>query len=120
MLKATRGRLAGATGVGAWLQVLGLTTSGPGWGCPGCGRARANGCWSTGAACTQIKIYEDEDKARKEEIEALGGEDKVFSKFYDRLKEIREYHRKFPNHELTEVSKRAAGRSPTSSRPSYP
>ncbi|PNW82870.1 hypothetical protein CHLRE_06g297750v5 [Chlamydomonas reinhardtii] len=50
-----------------------------------------------------IKIYEDEDKARKEEIEALGGEDKVFSKFYDRLKEIREYHRKFPNHELTEA-----------------
>lgn len=54
----------------------------------------------------QIKIYEDEDKARKEEIEALGGEDKVFSKFYDRLKEIREYHRKFPNHELTEVRNR--------------
>ncbi|GFR50687.1 hypothetical protein Agub_g12939 [Astrephomene gubernaculifera] len=49
------------------------------------------------------KIYEDEDKARKEEIEALGGEDKVFSKFYDRLKEIREYHRKFPTHDLTEA-----------------
>lgn len=54
--------------------------------------------------CTQMKIYEDEDKARKEEIEALGAEDKVFSKFYDRLKEIREYHRKFLSNELTEVS----------------
>lgn len=51
----------------------------------------------------QMKIYEDEDKARKEEIEALGGEDKVFSKFYDRLKEIREYHRKFLTNDLTEV-----------------
>jgi hypothetical protein len=51
-----------------------------------------------------LKIYEDEDKARKEEIEALGGEDKVFSKFYDRLKEIREYHRKFLSNDLTEVS----------------
>lgn len=55
----------------------------------------------------QLKIYEDEDKARKEEIESLGGEDQVFSKFYDRLKEVREYHRKFPNYELTEVRRGA-------------
>ena len=51
----------------------------------------------------QIKIYEDDDKSRKEEIEALGGEDKVFTRFYDRLKEVREYHRRFPNPDLTEV-----------------
>ncbi|GIL62707.1 hypothetical protein Vafri_16876 [Volvox africanus] len=55
------------------------------------------------AARKLMKIYEDEDKARKEEIEALGAEDKVFSKFYDRLKEIREYHRKFLSNDLTEA-----------------
>ncbi|EFJ51494.1 splicing factor 3a, subunit 3 [Volvox carteri f. nagariensis] len=55
------------------------------------------------AARKLLKIYEDEDKARKEEIEALGGEDKIFSKFYDRLKEIREYHRKFLSNDLTEA-----------------
>lgn len=52
----------------------------------------------------QIKVYDDEDGARKEEIDAIGGEDKAFSRFYDRLKEVREYHRRFPNPDLTEVS----------------
>lgn len=55
-----------------------------------------------------IKIYEDDDKARKEEIEALGGEDKVFTRFYDRLKEVREYHRRFPNPDLTEAEDSSA------------
>lgn len=45
-----------------------------------------------------IDIYEDKDNARKDEIAALGGQtatgSNVFSAFYDRLKEIREYHRK--------------------------
>ncbi|CBI23142.3 hypothetical protein VitviT2T_025424 [Vitis vinifera] len=45
-----------------------------------------------------IDIYEDKDNARKDEIAALGGQTatgtNVFSAFYDRLKEIREYHRK--------------------------
>ncbi|MED6211384.1 hypothetical protein PIB30_073195 [Stylosanthes scabra] len=48
-----------------------------------------------------IEIYEDNDNARKDEIAALGGQtatgvNNVFSAFYDRLKEIREYHRKHP------------------------
>ncbi|XP_021909291.1 splicing factor SF3a60 homolog [Carica papaya] len=47
-----------------------------------------------------IDIYEDKDSARKDEIAALGGQTatgtNVFSAFYDRLKEIREYHRKHP------------------------
>ncbi|KAK7351002.1 hypothetical protein VNO77_10117 [Canavalia gladiata] len=47
-----------------------------------------------------IEIYEDNDNARKDEIAALGGQTatgiNVFSAFYDRLKEIREYHRKHP------------------------
>ncbi|KAF4385108.1 hypothetical protein F8388_014241 [Cannabis sativa] len=48
----------------------------------------------------QVDIYEDKDNARKDEIAALGGQTatgtNVFSAFYDRLKEIREYHRRHP------------------------
>ncbi|KAJ0525720.1 putative splicing factor SF3a60 binding domain, SF3A3 domain, splicing factor 3A subunit 3 [Helianthus annuus] len=45
-----------------------------------------------------VEIYEDKDNARKDEIAALGGQitatgTNVFSAFYDRLKEIRGYHR---------------------------
>ncbi|MBA0616054.1 hypothetical protein Godav_016139 [Gossypium davidsonii] len=47
-----------------------------------------------------VEIYEDKDNARKDEIAGLGGQTatgvNVFSAFYDRLKEIREYHRKHP------------------------
>lgn len=47
-----------------------------------------------------VEIYEDADGARKDEIAALGGQTgsgtNVFSAFYDRLKEIREYHRRHP------------------------
>ncbi|XP_078429865.1 splicing factor-like protein [Wolffia australiana] len=48
-----------------------------------------------------VEIYEDKDGARKDEIAALGGQTatggiNVFSAFYDRLKEIREYHRRHP------------------------
>ncbi len=48
----------------------------------------------------QVTIYADEDGARKEDIAALRG-DNVFSNFYDRLKEMRDYHRRFSNDELT-------------------
>ncbi|KAK9178971.1 hypothetical protein WN943_028165 [Citrus x changshan-huyou] len=48
-----------------------------------------------------IEIYADKDNARKDEIAALGGQTatgtNVFSSFYDRLKEIREYHRRHPS-----------------------
>ncbi|XP_077229123.1 splicing factor-like protein [Tasmannia lanceolata] len=47
-----------------------------------------------------VEIYEDDDGARKDEIAAIGGQTlsgtNVFSAFYDRLKEIREYHRRHP------------------------
>ncbi|MQM05972.1 hypothetical protein Taro_038796 [Colocasia esculenta] len=48
-----------------------------------------------------VDVYEDKDNARKDEIAALGGQTasgstNVFSAFYDRLKEIREYHRRHP------------------------
>ncbi|KAI3955062.1 hypothetical protein MKW98_005065 [Papaver atlanticum] len=45
-----------------------------------------------------IEIYQDNDNARKDEIAALGGsQSTVFSAFYDRLNEIRDYHRCYPN-----------------------
>lgn len=52
-----------------------------------------------------IRIYQDEDGARKEEIAQLrmGASDNVFSNFYERLREVREYHRKFPDDDLTEA-----------------
>lgn len=47
-----------------------------------------------------IEVYGDTDHSRKDEIAALGGQgvsgQNVFSAFYDRLKEIREYHRRHP------------------------
>ncbi|XP_039116531.1 splicing factor SF3a60 homolog [Dioscorea cayenensis subsp. rotundata] len=47
-----------------------------------------------------IEIYEDKDNARRDEIAVLGGQTatgiNLFSVFYDRLKEIREYHRRHP------------------------
>ncbi|KAE8077717.1 hypothetical protein FH972_016252 [Carpinus fangiana] len=55
-----------------------------------------------------VEIYEDKDNARKDEIAALGGQTatgtNVFSAFYDRLKEIREYHRKHPAARIVDAS----------------
>ncbi|CAL1409685.1 unnamed protein product [Linum trigynum] len=54
-----------------------------------------------------VDIYEDKDQARKDEIAALGGQTasgtNVFSAFYDRLKEIREYHRRHPASRVVDV-----------------
>ncbi|XP_038875231.1 splicing factor SF3a60 homolog [Benincasa hispida] len=55
-----------------------------------------------------VEIYEDKDNARKDEIAALGGQTtsgtNVFSAFYDRLKEIREYHRRHPAARVVDVN----------------
>ncbi|PWA98640.1 splicing factor SF3a60 [Artemisia annua] len=55
-----------------------------------------------------VDIYEDKDNARKEEIAALGGQTatgtNVFSAFYDRLKEIREYHRRVPSARIIDTT----------------
>lgn len=55
-----------------------------------------------------IEIYEDKDNARKDEIAALGGQTatgtNVFSAFYDRLKEIREYHKKHPANRVVDAN----------------
>ncbi|KAJ6748806.1 SPLICING FACTOR SF3A-RELATED [Salix purpurea] len=55
-----------------------------------------------------VEIYEDKDNARRDEIAALGGQTamgtNVFSAFYDRLKEIREYHRRHPAARAVDVN----------------
>lgn len=55
-----------------------------------------------------VEIYADKDNARKDEIAALGGQTasgtNVFSAFYDRLKEIREYHRRHPAARVVDVN----------------
>ena len=46
--------------------------------------------------CAELTaIYEDADGARRDEVNAMSGTG-VFTAFYDQLKGIREYHRKFP------------------------
>lgn len=42
------------------------------------------------------ELYEDKDRMRSEEISLLSGVGE-FSEFYNRLKNIKEYHKKFPN-----------------------
>jgi hypothetical protein len=49
----------------------------------------------------QIKIYDDNEGVRRAEIEKLGGTTQ-FSTFYERLKDIKDYHRKHPTVEATE------------------
>ncbi|KAK9814485.1 hypothetical protein WJX72_006646 [[Myrmecia] bisecta] len=48
------------------------------------------------------QVYHDDDGARKEEIAALRGEN-MYSTFYDRLKEVRDYHRRHPTLDVTEA-----------------
>eukprot|EP01102_Stenamoeba_stenopodia_P015481 TRINITY_DN5281_c0_g1_i1.p1 TRINITY_DN5281_c0_g1~~TRINITY_DN5281_c0_g1_i1.p1 ORF type:complete len:405 (+),score=115.52 TRINITY_DN5281_c0_g1_i1:184-1398(+) len=43
-----------------------------------------------------VDLYRDEDNLKKEEIAAMGGSGPTaFTTFYDRLRELKEYHRKF-------------------------
>lgn len=53
-----------------------------------------------------IEIYEDKDNARRDEIAALGagGPSNCFPAFYDRLKEIRDYHRRHPAARMVDVN----------------
>jgi len=52
--------------------------------------------------CEQLaSVYEDADGARRDEINGMSGQG-VFTAFYDQLKTIREYHRRFPKEPSTE------------------
>eukprot|EP00798_Chlamydomonas_sp_ICE-L_P018774 gene18774-25310_t len=51
-----------------------------------------------------VKMYEDDDNSRRGEIAALASADgNAFGIFYDRLKEVRDYHRRFPSNDVTEA-----------------
>lgn len=43
-----------------------------------------------------MDIMDDKDGSRREELAAMSGKD-VFNNFYARLKDVRDYHRKFPD-----------------------
>ena len=49
----------------------------------------------------QRKVYDDSDGQRKDEIASMAGSN-AFSSFYDRVKELKEYHRRHPNSGFTE------------------
>ncbi|ESQ40537.1 hypothetical protein EUTSA_v10013305mg [Eutrema salsugineum] len=55
-----------------------------------------------------VETYEDKDGAREDEIAALGGQNatgkNVYDAFYDRFKEIRDYHKKHPSGRLVDAS----------------
>ncbi|KAI8979810.1 hypothetical protein BDF20DRAFT_871845 [Mycotypha africana] len=42
-------------------------------------------------------LYEDKEGLRKSEMDALSGTNSEFTEFYERLKVIKEHHRKYPN-----------------------
>uniref|UniRef100_A0A8C4T338 Splicing factor 3a, subunit 3 n=1 Tax=Erpetoichthys calabaricus TaxID=27687 RepID=A0A8C4T338_ERPCA len=51
--------------------------------------------------CANLRdMYEDKDGMRKEELNAISGPNE-FAEFYNRLKHIKEFHRKHPNEVLT-------------------
>jgi len=44
-----------------------------------------------------VDLYTDTDGSRKQEIQNMGGKGaQLFSNFYEQLRNIKEYHRKFP------------------------
>mmetsp|Transcript_4786 Transcript_4786/g.8223 ORF Transcript_4786/g.8223 Transcript_4786/m.8223 type:complete len:502 (+) Transcript_4786:189-1694(+) len=47
------------------------------------------------------KIYDDSDGHRRDEIAAIGG-NSVFSAFYDRVREARDYHKRYPSSGFTQ------------------
>ena len=51
----------------------------------------------------QVEIYRDEDKARQEDIASLKVTDEAFAGFYERVKDLREYHKKHSTYDVTEV-----------------
>jgi len=51
-------------------------------------------------------LYVDTDGARKDELASMTGTN-VFNTFYDQLKSVREYHRKFPSEPSTESAETA-------------
>ncbi|KAF0684402.1 Aste57867_23637 [Aphanomyces stellatus] len=51
-----------------------------------------------------LKLYKDEEGTMKEEIDMMHGRT-IFTSFYDQLKGIRDFHRKYPNIQVTHEPK---------------
>ncbi|EFA77856.1 C2H2-type zinc finger-containing protein [Heterostelium album PN500] len=50
------------------------------------------------------KIYQDEDGQRKADLSAISGQGPaIFSNFYDKLRELKDYHRKYPTLEIERI-----------------
>jgi splicing factor 3A subunit 3 len=50
-----------------------------------------------------MNLYEDKDGTRREEITQIQGQGpNLFSVFYDRLRDIKEYHKKYPESDITD------------------
>ena len=51
-----------------------------------------------------IRIYEDEDGARKDDIASLSATSANLEEFYSRISDIKDYYSHFPTHEVTEAA----------------
>ncbi|EGC38246.1 hypothetical protein DICPUDRAFT_28986 [Dictyostelium purpureum] len=61
---------------------------------------RVNHYLNSSIECSKqlLNIYTDNDRSRKDELTSISGfGTELFSSFYEKLREIKEYHRKFPN-----------------------
>merc|ERR1712023_102214 len=58
-------------------------------------------------ASKALENLKDTDGAREEELTSMSGAN-VFTRYYERLKEVKDYHRRFPDH--TEVAYGADGK----------
>ncbi|KAF9896837.1 hypothetical protein BX616_006666, partial [Lobosporangium transversale] len=60
-------------------------------------------------------IYKDEDGNRKKEMDAISGANE-FGEFYDRLKKIKDYHRKYPNEAVEPMELEFLDQQPTEAK----
>ncbi|KAF9285099.1 hypothetical protein BGZ68_004148 [Mortierella alpina] len=60
-------------------------------------------------------LYQDEDGSRKKEMDAISGANE-FGEFYNRLKKIKDYHRKYPNEAVEPMELEFMDQQPTEAR----
>ena len=81
-------------------------------------------CQSAGAHSAALRrLYEDEDGSRRNDMVALSGagrSEAQFSAFYDRLRDIKDYYRRFPPGELLNPQDQEGGDSEQYTKPSEP
>ncbi|KAF9191251.1 hypothetical protein BGZ51_007571 [Haplosporangium sp. Z 767] len=60
-------------------------------------------------------LYNDEDGSRKKEMDAISGANE-FGEFYNRLKKIKDYHRKYPNEAVEPMELEFMDQQPTETK----